>query len=405
MPRRGLAHACLLASALLAASACRDRERREAPASEEDRKTIAEAQAKAKVDTRKFDCVEELTDRADLRFHPLLRSLCAEWVNQDIPGVALAVVEGDELVLHAERGLRCFGEDEPVLETTPFRLGSIAKPVTAAVALAMREAGVVDLQVPVDHYVDEFAGQGERAPPSVEALLRHQSGLGEIVPDDLVALEGDWLAALNKAAPLPAGPGEFAYSNSGYSLAGHALERAGERDYATLVHDYVAAPLDAGSITASVEAAAKRGAACGHLSEDRDRHPITVLEDLDFMPGDPSWMNPSGGVLGSASDLARFAAAIGGERLPGSAAMLEEGAPVPAGQEGTQPRADLRYGLGLRSWELSDGTRAYGHSGKTGLFTAELVFVPGKRAIVVLANVGVDLASTRAAAEALLSED
>ncbi|MCA9698637.1 MAG: hypothetical protein KC431_14015, partial [Myxococcales bacterium] len=63
---------------------------------------------------------------------------------------------------------------------------------------------------------------------------------------------------------------------------------------------------------------------------------------------------------------------------------------------------DERYGLGLRSWRLGDYGRVYGHSGDNGSSHAELVFVPGKRAVVVLANLGVEMPATRAAAMMLL---
>ncbi len=348
-------------------------------------------------DVRKRECIATLTADAAPRVHMLLRSLCAEWVELKIPGVSLAIAEPGEPTLHAELGVRCFGEPAPIDASVAFRIGSVSKPVTAALALGLVEQQALTLDRRAAT-IPGFEAQPGLPPPRLDALLRHRSGLGEIEPTTLVELDGAWLPALARS-PAAGSPGEYHYSNAGYSLVGVMLEQASGHRYSELVAERIADPLGLTSMTGDPTRA---NTSCGHLASDDERHPIRVRDDLDFMPGDPSWMSPAGGLLSSATDLASFALAIGTERLPGSEAMLEPGEPLPPEQVHAGHR-DERYGLGLRSWQIDADTRAYGHRGNNVSFIAEMMFVPGELAIVILANRGVELPATLSAAETLLT--
>jgi CubicO group peptidase (beta-lactamase class C family) len=348
--------------------------------------------------TRKRDCLAHALPGADPRYHGLIRSLCAEWIEREIPGVALAIVEPGKPAFTLALGQRCVGEAGPVDALTPFRFGSISKTFTAALALGLVAQGKLSLDSRASALVAGYQNQSNLSDPSLAALLRHRSGLGDIEPALLVELDGAWLPALARS-PAAGLADEYHYSNTGYSLIGAMLASASGQDYATLLDVRLARALDLSSLTA-VPARAT-APACGHLEHDRDRHPISVFDDLAFMPGDPRWMDPAGGVLGSAADLATFALALGSDRLPGTAAMLEPGDPLPPDHT-HERRVDERYGDGLRSWALDEHTRAYGHTGNNVAFAAELLFVPERRAIALLANCGVALPASLAAAEQLL---
>ncbi|KIG14239.1 Beta-lactamase [Enhygromyxa salina] len=344
---------------------------------------------------RKRACISEALVGADPRLHGLIRAVCAEWVERELPGLALAVAEPGAAAFELQLGVRCLGEATPVGAATQFRFGSISKPVTAALALGLVADRRLSLTGRAGALVAGYDTPSGVPDPTLGALLSHRSGLGEIAPAQLVELDGAWLPALARSAAAGA-PGEYHYSNAGYAVIGAMLSAATSQDYPTLVGERVAAPLGLGSFT--VDAKLASAAACGHLDGAQGRAPIRVADDLEFMPGDPSWMNPGGGVLGSAIDLAWFALALGSERLPGTAAMLEPGEPLPQAR-----RPDERYGYGLRSWSLADRTTAYGHSGNNGAFAAELMFVPGRRAIVLLTNCGAELPASVAAADQLLT--
>ena len=395
--------ALVLGLSLLAGGACRSQsaevaEQVAASVRKDQSETTSTTEAKPELAPRKRSCAQEVGATLGPRYEALAAPLCAEWLERKLPGVALAIVEPGAEPIHVELGWRCFGAPESVGPETLFRLGSVSKSLTAAMVCGAIAEGHLALETKASTLPD-FVDQPGTPTPTVAGLLGHRSGLGDIVPERLVEHEGAWLPAL-AASPSAGAVGEFHYSNTGYSLLGALVEEAFDQPYAELVDVRLASPTELGRLSAWTSPLPE-DAACGHLERDADRHPIRIDEDLDFMPGDPGWMSPAGGVLASASDLARFALEIGGEALPGTAAMLEPGEPLPEAQRKAR-REDERYGAGLRSWALADGARAYGHSGNNEAFAAELLFVPGRRAIVLLSNCGAGLPATSLAAERLL---
>ena len=72
-----------------------------------------------------------------------------------IPGVSLAIVEGDRIV-----HLRGFGKARPGGEAptpqTPFFIGSLTKSFTALAVMQLVEAGKIELDAPVQRYLPWF---------------------------------------------------------------------------------------------------------------------------------------------------------------------------------------------------------------------------------------------------------
>jgi CubicO group peptidase (beta-lactamase class C family) len=336
-------------------------------------------------DARKRECAERLVAQAQPRFHALVRALCAEWVNQGIPGLAVAVVEDDEVQLNVELGVRCVGQATPIDRRTAFRIGSISKTFTAQLVLETFPAAA--LTAPAG--LPGLAWPAGLPTPTLEALLRHRGGLGELAPEHIVAFAGDWKAALALGSAAVQ-PGEWHYSNTNYVIVGAMLEQATGQSFQELLHMRVA-----GYATITADPATP-DAACGHLRQLDGLQAIPVEHDLDFMPGDPSWLYPSGGILSSAEDLARYAGHLD-ER------MLVPGEPLPP-EAWRHAGVDERYGLGLRSWVLPNGTRLFGHSGDTGTFAAELILAPDRRiSVALLANAPMHWGTVQAAIEAFVA--
>lgn len=337
-------------------------------------------------DTRKRACLDQHLPHTEPDFHPLMRSLCALWIDHELPGLAVALVERGELRFHVELGRRCLDRPEPVTPTTALRIGSISKPITATLLLERLPAEA--LAAPVE--LPGLTWPPGMPTPTLDALLRHRSGLGEIDPSALVDVAGDWQAALARS-PAAGEPGSWRYANAGYVIAGALLEARTALTYEALLRARVGE-----SSTLTSDPTRPRELACGHLREAEALRPIAVTDDLDFMPGDPSWLRPAGGVLGSAEDLARLAPTL-------AAPMFEPGAPLPR-EAWRHAGHDERDGLGLRSWTLTTGQRVFGHAGDTGTFAAELVIVPERElALVMLANATTSWAEPRLAFEQWLT--
>ncbi|MGH8187269.1 MAG: serine hydrolase domain-containing protein, partial [Steroidobacteraceae bacterium] len=132
--------------------------------------------------------------------------------------------------------------------TTKFRIGSITKQFTAASILLLEERGKLKLEDPIKkHFADAPAAWDA---VTLNHLLTHTSGIANFTsfPEfqkrkqfdtKLVDLIGSF-----KDHALEFAPGEkMAYSNSGYLLLGHVIEKASDMSYADFVQANIFAPL------------------------------------------------------------------------------------------------------------------------------------------------------------------
>lgn len=109
----------------------------------------------------------------------------------DIPGVVCLVWRRGELLQIDSVGLRDIEARLPVERSTVFRIASMSKPVTTAVAMILRERGVLRLEDPITKWAPEFAAmrvlrrpdgplQDTYAAPraiTIEDLMTHRAGL------------------------------------------------------------------------------------------------------------------------------------------------------------------------------------------------------------------------------------
>src|SRR5512139_1573718 len=72
-----------------------------------------------------------------------------------LPGLALALVEGDRVIFMKGYG-KADQTGRPVTPQTPFLLASVSKPLTAVAIMQLVDAGKVELDAPVQKYVPEF---------------------------------------------------------------------------------------------------------------------------------------------------------------------------------------------------------------------------------------------------------
>jgi CubicO group peptidase (beta-lactamase class C family) len=159
------------------------------------------------------------------------------------PGISLQLVTSERVLWSEGFG---FADAEAKLRATPqtvYRAGSLAKPLTATAVMQLAEAGEVDIDQPLIGYLPELAIRSRfdaaGSPITVRSVLCHHSGL----PTDLN--KGMWSedAFTGVAAALAeeyvAFPPDlvFAYSNIGYTLLGHMVEKVSGVPFA----DYLAA--------------------------------------------------------------------------------------------------------------------------------------------------------------------
>src|SRR5215212_2650030 len=95
-----------------------------------------------------------------------------------VPGLALGIVQGDQIV-----HLKGFGTTDPsgrpVTPQTPFIIGSTTKSMTAVAIMQLVEAGKLELDAPIQRYLPWFhvADPDASARITIRHLLNHTSGL------------------------------------------------------------------------------------------------------------------------------------------------------------------------------------------------------------------------------------
>jgi CubicO group peptidase (beta-lactamase class C family) len=223
----------------------------------------------------------------------------------NIPGVSLAIVEGDQIV-----HLRGFGRARPgggaPTPQTPFFIGSLTKSFTALAVMQLVEAGKVELGAPVQGYLPWFrvADPQVSAQITVRHLLNQTSGL-PLLPSEAALADFDdrldaterqvrALSTLNLTRPVGS---KFEYSNTNYNILGLIVEAASSRSYSEYLQEHIFDPLDMSHSFTSKAVAQQNGLAMGHRYWFGRPVPAPNLSI-------PRGSLPSGQLISSAEDMA-----------------------------------------------------------------------------------------------------
>lgn len=316
----------------------------------------------------------------------------------DVPGAAVCVVhpEGAPLV-------RCYGSADlatgrRVDAATRFRIGSVTKTMTAAVVLQLVDAGLVNLDDPVEpHLRGVHIAQADpsRGEITLRHLLTHTSGIGEVASGRALlrnpvraigaAGRGEEMPRLDRLYDdgIVAGvaPGwKWAYSNVGFTLLGLVAESVTGRPYAELVADRIFAPLGMRGASALRTRAVDETLAVGYRVRRGVASP-TRFVDLAIVP--------AGGVYATIEDMAAYAsgvlwATVGDDRL----LRRDTARNMLTPQFGIDARLPS---IGLSWWLGGAGsTFTASHGGTVPGFSTGLVLAPAAGiGVAVLLNRGV----------------
>ncbi|WP_300012630.1 serine hydrolase domain-containing protein [Pseudonocardia sp.] len=301
-----------------------------------------------------------------------------EFSASGVPGVAYAVVVDGEITSVGARGVAEIGGDEEVTPTTAFLTGSISKSFTALAVMQLVEAGEVDLDTGVSHYLHGFSGRPAGA-ITVRQLLSHTSGFstlqGNVSHTDTTGGRDELERRVDRIAEvIPAHePGEtWEYSNTNYQILGRLVEVVSGQEYQAYVAAHILEPVGMEhSFVADGEV--HESMATGH------RPWFDTTRPLPANPTDRGTA-PQGGVVASAGDMARYLQMMmNGEDdvvSAGSKSLMMR----PAGAESPF------YGFG---WFVDPDDGSVWHSGSSPGFESLATMVPAERkAAVVLVNGG-----------------
>lgn len=311
----------------------------------------------------------------------------AEMDAQRIPGLALGIVQDDQIV-----HMRGFGEADSsgraVSPETPFIIGSLSKSFTALAIMQLVEAGTVELDAPVRRYIPWFriADEAASAKITVRHLLNQTSGLSTMTgrsfqgsgdaSDSALERTVRKLSTVQLTEPVGA---THQYSTINYSVLGLVVQTASGQSYENYIQEHIFGPLKMRHSFTSEAEAEPQGLATGHhYWFGRPR-----AADLPYNRG----LLPAGYLISSAEDMTHYLIAQLNDGGYSGTAVLSRSATAELHRP-TVPtaEADTSYGMG---WFVGpvNGIPAVFHQGETFNYHANIVLIPGShQGVVILMN-------------------
>ena len=173
------------------------------------------------------------------------RYVSAELKRQQIPGLSIAVLRGDQVLIARGYGFSNLEHRVPATDSTIYQSGSLGKQFIGAAVAMLAQQGRLNTEDRITKWLPE--GKGVWDSITVRQLLTHTSGMPEYT-DSLIDLRKDYtedaLTRLAASRPLDFPPGEaWSYSNTGYALLGVLIHRVTGRFYGGVLRQMIFSPL------------------------------------------------------------------------------------------------------------------------------------------------------------------
>jgi CubicO group peptidase (beta-lactamase class C family) len=321
----------------------------------------------------------------------------AHLVEQNLPGLSVAVGDGREIVWAEGFGWADLEKKTPVAPDTRFRIGTASTLLTSAAAGLLLEQGLLNLDEPIQKRVPEFPEK--QWPVTLRQVMGHFAGLPNDGGDEgeLFAQHCDRpVDALQhfSGRSLRFEPGsEYRYSNYGWIVVSAAIEAAADELFLTFMRQRIFEPLGMDDTDADSSNAATGDRATSYFPRFAadPRYGPDLMRDIDV-----SCYAGSSVFVSTPSDLVRFAMAINSGKLlkPDTVQLLQASQRLTSGEE-------TGYGLG---WDLETATvagkptRVVGHDGDVlGGMVSSLMTLP-ELGIVVAVTSNTSYADTYALA-------
>lgn len=307
--------------------------------------------------------------------------LFSQFSSPGTPGCSVAAAKAGETLLERAYGSANLEHGVANTTATVFEAGSASKQFTAAAILLLAAEGKLALTDDVRKYVPELPAYGDTI--TIDHLLNHTSGLRDWrfvfgvagwLPGTRVHSNADALEAVKRQRGLNHRPGaEYAYTNTGYTLAAIIVERVSGKSLAAFTSERIFAPLGMTNTRWRDdfrEVVKGRAIAYG-------REKGRFFQDMPFENA-----YGAGGLLTTPRDLLIWNAALDSARLgPSVTAQLQEQSVL---NDGTKSI----YARGLMV-ERYRGAAEIGHGGITSGYRAFVARYPEHRlSVVVLCNAG-----------------
>jgi CubicO group peptidase (beta-lactamase class C family) len=300
-----------------------------------------------------------------------------------VPGVSIAIIKDDKVVLLTGLGYRDLSAKKPVTADTLFAIGSTTKAFTSMLTAMAVDEGKLKFTDSPKKYLPYFrmSDPDTDAKITISDLLSHRSGLPRT---DLIMVAGDLSSEdliwnVTRAKPTAKLGEKWQYQNIMFVAAGEILHAVNKDPWSAQVKSRILDPLGMTHTNMSVpQTIADPDHSLGYAgTPDYRALPMRALDSA----------GPAGAINSSAKDMAEWIRFLlrGGEANGKQLVSKENYAEL------FKPRisvfGNLSYGYG---WMLDDwnGHKVYQHGGNIDGFNAQVGLMPDQHlGVVVLTNV------------------
>jgi CubicO group peptidase (beta-lactamase class C family) len=311
-------------------------------------------------------------------------------IDLHVPGVAVAVVRGDEVIFSKGFGLADVSKKAPVTPDTRFFIGSTTKAFTATLVGMLVDEGRMQWDDPVEKYVPAFKLAVQSKNPGDRATLRdvlsHRTGFTRmsLLDTNTGMSSEEILRQASSAEALAPFRQRFLYNNQHYVAAGLAAGAAAGSSWSALVKARILTPLGMTSTRTTEDAWNEPGTARGY-SWDEVRKKLEPLA-LETQGINIDGLAPAGAISSTVIDMASWIRFLLRQGVHDGKALISPASLAATLTPQVQVGGGGAYGMGwmVRPWR---GQRLIVHDGALMGFSAVVGMLPeSDLGFVVLAN-------------------
>ncbi|MFX0180512.1 MAG: serine hydrolase [Candidatus Hodarchaeota archaeon] len=317
-----------------------------------------------------------------------------------IPGLSIGIVEHGKAIYAKGFGARNIEKNLPFTENTLFGIGSISKSFTALALLQLVQDGKINLQDPVNKYINFKLGDNKNS-IKICHLLSHSSGIPEL-SGNVVALVrqlgnvnvtvpmsswNDFFLHINNATTeifdIP--DKHFFYNNDMFTCVGLIIEKLTNMKFETYIRKYILEPLNMHrSIYLKEKFEKDTDVLTGYIpSKEKKQYKETShpFDKIVYAPG---------GLVSSVREMQNYIITLINEGLFNNSRIIKQSlleqmwTPYIKLPEETLGGKDAWYGFGWVIEKDFFGHRLIHHGGDVGSSTAFLALLPEEKMGVII---------------------
>ncbi len=291
---------------------------------------------------------------------------------QDLGLGSISIFKSGEEIYQAQAGFQNIENQVKTSSKTKYRIGSISKMFTAVMIMQLVEENKLDLDTKLNKFFPRIPNADKI---TIEHLLRHESGLKEIVKQPGM---DKWLQNAHskkemiqkfKKFGVDFFPGEKQeYNNNGYVLLSYILDKIEQKSFSEVLKTRIVTPLNLKNTYYGKNMGDQKEEALSYVKKNQWEESSYLHYSLPL---------GAGGIVSTPHDLNIFINAIFSEKLVSGKTLKL-----------MFPKANS-FGLGLMNYKLDD-SQALGHTGGIDEYRSWILYFPSRNISIAYSSNGQD---------------